>query len=81
MIFEGFKLTAMGMGIVFIFLILVVLSINLSSFLLRSVTEKEIKAQEEEARKSSKKGRSGSADDSKITAVISAAIAMFRNRN
>lgn len=83
MLILGLKLTVVGMSVVFIFLVLMVQCISLSSHLLKSVTEKEVKEIEENARQEALKrkqmSQSGS-NDSKLVAVISAAIKMYRSK-
>jgi oxaloacetate decarboxylase gamma subunit len=80
MIFQGLKLTILGMGVVFCFLILLLLLICLSSKLLAPFTEKELSLAM--AKKSARPGKksSSSGDNLKLTAIISAAVAAHRAR-
>lgn len=82
MIFQGLKLTILGMGVVFCFLVLLLLLICLSSKLLAPFTEKELSlaVAKKPARSGKKPSSSGSGDNLKLTAVISAAVAAHRTR-
>ena len=75
MIIEGLKLAMLGMTVVFIFLVLLILIVHLSTWLLKSYTEKE---QAAAAAKPRKKASPSGLDDQKLTAVIAAAIAAHR---
>ncbi len=78
MIIEGIKLALLGMMVVFVFLILLVLIIYLSTWLLKPYTERE---QTLAVAKTRKKDMVVSRlDNQRITAVISAAIAAHRAR-
>jgi sodium pump decarboxylase gamma subunit len=80
MIFEGLKLAFIGMLVVFSFLILLVMLIHISTILLKSLTEKEMR----EAKIKSRKKLSGLDSDiakGKLMAVISAAVAAHRRRS
>ncbi len=72
MIFEGLKLTALGMGVVFVFLCLLVVFISFASVLLKPLTEKEILEMERE-------DASSGPDKGKLVAVITAAIQAYRS--
>jgi len=76
MIFEGVKLTLLGMTVVFSFLILLIAVIKLSAELLKGVTAKEAAAEPTTRRKSLKSHE----DDGKLTVIISAAVAAHRAR-
>lgn len=79
MIFQGLKLTLLGMMVVFCFLILLLIIIHLSAKLLKPYTEKE--ALSVISRKPPGPREEKSPDDNKkLTAVISAAIAAHRSR-
>jgi oxaloacetate decarboxylase gamma subunit len=80
MIFQGLKLTILGMGVVFCFLILLMLLIYISSKLLAPFTEKELTLAmvKKPARPGKKSSSSG--DNLKLTAIISAAVAAHRAR-
>jgi oxaloacetate decarboxylase (Na+ extruding) subunit gamma len=80
MIIQGLKLTILGMGVVFSFLVVLLLLIFLASKLLAPFTEKEISlaAAKKPARPRKKPPSSG--DNLKLTAVISAAVAAHRTR-
>lgn len=86
MILEGLKLAVLGMGIVYLFLSLVVISINISNRVLASTTQREIEAEEakmKNARKSrGQKGVNGAKvqNDSTLVAVISSAISMHKKK-
>jgi sodium pump decarboxylase gamma subunit len=77
MILEGAKLAFIGMSIVFAFLVLLVLLVHLSTHLLRAITEKETL---EEALHGGRKARGTRLDDSKLIAVVSAAVSAHRAR-
>ncbi len=72
MIYEGLKLTILGMGIVFLFLVFLFISINVSSKILKPYTDKEL---DEMA-----KAEIGE-DKGKLVAIISAAINMYKKQN
>jgi oxaloacetate decarboxylase (Na+ extruding) subunit gamma len=78
MIIQGLKLTVLGMGVVFCFLVVLLLLIYLSAKLLAPFTEKEIAlaAAKKPARPRKKQASSG--DNLKLTAIISAAVAAHR---
>ena len=80
MIFQGLKLTILGMGVVFCFLALLMLLIYISSKLLAPFTEKELTLAM--AKKPARPGKksSSSGDNLTLTAVISAAVATHRAR-
>jgi oxaloacetate decarboxylase gamma subunit len=80
MIFQGLKLTILGMGVVFCFLVVLLFLIYLSSKLLAPFTEKEMTlAMAKKPARSGKKPPS-SGDNLKLTAIISAAVAAHRAR-
>jgi len=82
MISNAIMLMFIGMGIVFVFLVLLNIAISLLEFFTREHTSKEetALAEEELARRKKKKTKSIKAgDSSKQTAVISAAIHAYRN--
>lgn len=77
MIIQGLKLTMLGMGVVFCFLVLLMLLIYLLSKLLAPFTEKEISLAT--AKKPARPGNKPSSGDKlKLTAIISAAVASHR---
>ncbi len=83
MVIEGVKLMMLGMGVVFIFLLILYVVIELSSLIFKGYTEKEIVF--ESRRRASlapqfKKSPSEVHDDDAVlTAVISAAISRYRS--
>ncbi|MFO8083391.1 MAG: OadG family protein [Desulfobacterales bacterium] len=79
MIFEGLKLSLVGMLVVFSFLILLVMIMHLSTALLRSLTEKEEREAMIKQRKKSSALRTVIGND-KLMAIISAAVAAHRAR-
>ena len=83
-ILEGVKLMGLGMGVVFLFLILLLYTIKLSEKLLVSVTAAELEeiAREQQLASEKRKRRTqrGRTDDSTLIAVISAAISCHRRR-
>ena len=72
MVSEGFKFMALGMGTVFIFLVLMVIVINIQAKLIN----KYFPEKPEQKRSPSKKKQS---TDDEIVAAITAAITKFRN--
>ena len=78
MILEGVKLAFIGMSIVFAFLVLLVLLVHLSTHLLRAITEKE--TVEEALQDRRKTGGKALQDDSRLIAVVSAAVSAHRAR-
>ena len=76
MVIEGLKLTVLGMGMVFIFLVLLVSFIHLTSYLLAGITQKELAFLEEESMKNASTQKGG--DKSTLVAVIAAAISAYR---
>ena len=79
MIFQGVKLTLLGMIVVFSFLVLLLILIHLAAKLLKPYTEKE--ALTVTPRRPPGTREEKSTDDNKrLTAVISAAIAAHRAR-
>ncbi len=80
MVIEGLKLTVLGMGMVFIFLVLLVTFIQISSSILASTTRQELKILEEELEKSAS-STEHSCDQSTLIAVITAAINAYRKNN
>ncbi len=82
MIGNAIMLMIIGMGIVFVFLVLLNVAISLLEFLTREHTRKEESAltKAELARKKKRKKESIATGDSSVqTAVISAAIHAYRN--
>lgn len=78
MIIEGLKLTFLGMLVVFAFLILLVMVVQLSSKILKPLTDKEALAS---AVRGQKKSRPSTHKiDRKLMAVISGAISVHRRR-
>lgn len=77
MIIEGIKLSIIGILIVYIFLFLLVVVMHLSAKLLRRYTEQEAKEQTVYKRRSS---AHAVLKDSRLIAVISAALAAHRKR-
>lgn len=81
MIFEGVKLMVVGMTTVMLFLVLMILFINLVSFLTRGSAAREVEAIAKERalqaakRKKAKEVTSGDADED--IAVIAAAVAAY----
>jgi len=81
MIIQGLKLTVLGMGVVFCFLVLLFALISLSSKLLAPFTKKEISLANIKKPVRARAGKKKGSDDTlKLTAVISAAIATHRTR-
>jgi oxaloacetate decarboxylase gamma subunit len=80
MIFQGLKLTILGMGVVFCFLILLLALICLCSKLLAPFTEKELSLAMAKKPARPRKKHSASGDNLKLTAIISAAVAAHRAR-
>jgi sodium pump decarboxylase gamma subunit len=79
MILAGLKLTFLGMAVVFIFLLLLILCINISYQFFAAGSAREIA--EIEAAELKKMKRSALAvDDEKLVAIISATIAAHRAR-
>ena len=82
MIGNAIMLMFIGMGIVFVFLVLLNIAISSLEFLTREHTSKEetALAEEELARRKKKKRKSIETGDSSVqTAVITAAIHTYRN--
>ncbi|MEJ2155920.1 MAG: OadG family transporter subunit [Desulfobacteraceae bacterium] len=77
MVVEGIKLAVTGMLIVFIFLILLVLVVQLSARLLRSYTQQE---EREQARYKRKSSAGSPLADSRLIAVIAAAVSAHRKK-
>lgn len=80
MIFEGLKLTFLGMLVVFSFLTILVLTVKLSAFLLKDYSARE------SSKMKSQNGKTASdlvTQDRKLVGIISAAVAahMARYRN
>lgn len=81
MIFEGLKLTLLGMGVVFAFLGLLIVVIKLNARLLKPLTDKEQSAQRGIAHtKKSPRHHQELEEKQRILAVISAAITAHRAR-
>ncbi len=79
MIIIGIKLTAGGMGIVFLFLVILYLILLLSGRLLSPVSAAELASIEAEERVKQKKRRSN-AEQGALIPVITAAVTAYRNR-
>lgn len=79
MIFEGFKLSAIGMLVVFSFLVLLVLVVVVFTEILKPYTQQEARELERLTRARSLRSRSPM-DRSRLVAVISAAISAHRDR-
>ncbi len=78
MIVQGLKLTMLGMGVVFSFLVLLLIIIHISVKLLKSYSEKEASPVTSPPRPAIARAGMPSDDNLKLTAVISAAIAAHR---
>ena len=82
MIAEGFKLTVLGMGVVFAFLGLLIVVIKVNARMLRSLTEREEAADPVKGLKRKETRREQEAlEQRRILAVISAAVAAHRARS
>jgi sodium pump decarboxylase gamma subunit len=79
MILAGVKLTLLGMTVVFLFLIVLVLSVKLAFRFLGAVSAKEL-AEIEAAELNRKRRSSKKKDNAVLVAAISAAIAAHRSR-
>ncbi|MCP5007823.1 MAG: OadG family protein [Planctomycetes bacterium] len=82
MIGNSILLMFVGMGVVFLFLVLLNIAISLLAYLTREHTrmEEAVLREEELARRQKKKKKGGKAEDSgTYTAVIAAAIHAYRN--
>jgi len=79
MILEGVKLAFIGMSTVFAFLVLLVLLLHLSTHLLRAITEKETVEEALQDRRKTR-GKKTLQDDSRLIAVVSAAVSAHRAR-
>ena len=79
MIIAGLKLTLLGMAVVFFFLLLLILFVKISFRVLGSGSVREI-AEIEAAELKKRKRSDLAADDEKLVAIISAAIAAHRAR-
>ncbi len=85
MVIEGLKLMVLGLGVVFIFLALLVVIMQINARLLRGVTEREMQPPvdiraERRKREMSQKAKSKVESDEKqrLVAVIAAALAAHR---
>lgn len=79
MILAGVKLTFLGMVVVFLFLLILVLSVKLSYRFLSAGSAREL-AEMEAAELNKKKRLLVKSDDTVLVAVISAALAAHRSR-
>ena len=79
MIVQGLKLTMLGMGVVFSFLVLLLIVIHLSAKLLKPYSEKEASPVTSLRSPSARAGKPPE-DNRRRIAVISAAIAAHRSR-
>jgi len=79
MIIAGLKMTLLGMAVVFFFLLLLILFVKISYRILGSGSVREI-AEIEAAELKKRKRSDLAADDEKLVAIISAAIAAHRAR-
>ncbi|MGA9535848.1 MAG: OadG family transporter subunit [Desulfobacterales bacterium] len=79
MIIAGLKMTLLGMAVVFFFLLLLILFVKISFRVLGSGSVREI-AEIEAAELKKRKRSDLAADDEKLVAIISAAIAAHRAR-
>ena len=77
MLYEGLKLSVLGMGVVFFFLLLLIGVINTSTKLLADHTAREL-ASMDAARKRGPRDRGP--EQQRVVAIISAAIAAHRAR-
>ncbi len=80
MIVQGLKLTLLGMGVVFSFLVLLLVLIYLSGILLRPYTRKESALIASDSGISGSRGQHLTDRSRKLTAIISAAVAMHKKR-
>ncbi len=80
LVMEGLKLLVIGMGLVFLFLIILIFFIDIMARVLRSATLAEEKAikDELERQKAKKAAKAKAHHSSDVTAVIAAAVAAFR---
>lgn len=82
MIAEGFKLTILGMGVVFAFLGLLIVVIKVNARMLRSLTEREDSAHPDKGLKRKEtRWEQEALEQRRILAVISAAVAAHRARS
>jgi sodium pump decarboxylase gamma subunit len=79
MIIAGLKMTLLGMAVVFFFLLLLILFVKISYRVLGSGSVREI-AEIEAAELKKRKRSDLAAEDEKLVAIISAAIAAHRAR-
>jgi sodium pump decarboxylase gamma subunit len=78
MIIAGLKLTVLGMGVTFLFLVILVLLIKISYFILAARNAKELT--EIEAAECKKRKKTALAEEKLVAAIIGAAIATHRSR-
>ncbi len=80
MILAGIKLTLVGMTVVFLFLLLIILTVNISFRMLAKYSAKELEAlQATDLRRQRRFSLPG--NDSHLIVVISAALAAHRRRS
>ena len=79
MIIEGLKLASVGMVVVFLFLIFLVVIVHISTLLLKPLTEKEERELMIKRRKKPS-GMDAAIGNTKLAAIISAAVAAHRAR-
>lgn len=79
MIFAGLKITVLGVGIVYLFLVLIVIAVNILYKLLKAETERELKNLEAGLASKKKKKPAPGIEDNVLAAVISAAVSAYRS--
>ncbi len=86
MVAEGIKLMSLGMGVVFIFLLLIFAVVSIFSIFLKPYSYAEIAAghpsrQDEGRKRGSLLSPKAGAGDTQLIAVISAAVSKYRGSN